>query len=108
MRLYVYEPGPPAHVSAEFVMPDETWRELTHRGLSGRGETGVSNMSEHGRLVPRDQVPAEVLAAWESCDDSAFLQTAPVYGWCRSDLGPCSAADLFSTTRIHSSRSSRR
>lgn len=38
----------------------------------------MANISEHGRLLPREQVPAEVLAAWESGDDSAFLQTAPV------------------------------
>ena len=78
MRLFVYEPGEPGYISASFAMADETWREIERRGLSGRGESGVPAMSKHGRLLRRDQVPWEVLAEWESGDDSAFLAAAPV------------------------------
>ena len=64
-------------------MADQTWREIERRGLSGRGESGVPAMSKHGRLLRRDQVPWEVLAEWESGDDSAFFSRA---GGCGDDL----------------------
>ena len=72
MRLYVYQPGPPGYISAEFAMPDRQWRELEGRRLSGHAEAGTPPMSEHSRILPRDQVPTDVLAAWEAGDDTGF------------------------------------
>lgn len=51
MRLYVYEPGPTAYISADVVMPDRMWREIQAAGLSGKGEFGYAACFEGGRTA---------------------------------------------------------
>ena len=108
MRLFVYEPGPPGHISAEFAKRDGHWRELEGRRLSGHAEAGTPPMSEHARILPRDQVPTEALAAWEAGDDSAYESAnqetliAQSAAWRRHPVGVrcCSIGSRSSVIRV--------